>query len=541
MVWTSAKDPVQVGDTTLHRLIAEAAGRFGDRAALVDGPTGTTVRYELLASRIGTVAAGLAVRGFRPGDVLAIWAPNLPQWAGIALGAMAAGGTVTGANPACTEHELLRQLADARASVLVTVPSLAPVARAAAEAAGVREVIALGEAEGVIPISALLEAGSDAVEPPVHAIEAPAVQPTAGTIGRGVVEPSAVALLPYSSGTTGLPKGVMLTHANLVASVRQVQSGLCLSERDTTVAVAPFFHVMGFVVSLAVPLAAGATVVTLPRFDLERFLGLAERHRATVLVVPPPLVAALARHPMVDGCDLSRVELIVSGGAPLGPELQRAVAARFRGVVVGQGWGLTETAVGATMPDRDVGTAPGSVGRVMPSTELRVVDPETGRDLGAGERGELLVRGPQVMAGYLRRPEATAATIDADGWLRTGDLGFVDHDGNVFVADRLKELIKVSAYQVAPAELEALLLTHPAVADAAVIGRPDATHGEVPVAVVVCRAPVDEAELLAFVAERVTPYKRLRAVRFAESLPRTPSGKLLRRALRDQVLATATA
>jgi len=541
MVWTSTKDPVQVGDTTLHRLIADAAGRFGDRPALVDGPTGTTVRYELLASRIGTVAAGLAARGFGPGDVLAIWAPNLPQWAGVALGAMAAGGTVTGANPACTEHELVRQLADARAATLVTVPSLAPVARAAAEAAGVREVIALGEAEGVTPISALLEAGSDAVEPPAHAIEAPAVQPTAGTIERGAVEPSAVGLLPYSSGTTGLPKGVMLTHANLVASVRQVQSGLCLSERDTTVAVAPFFHVMGFVVSLAVPLAAGTTVVTLPRFDLERFLDLAGRHRATVLVVPPPLVAALARHPMVDAYDLSHVELIVSGGAPLGPELQRAVAARFPGVVVGQGWGLTETAVGATMPDRDVGTVPGSVGRVMPSTELRVVDPETGRDLAAGERGELLVRGPQVMAGYLRRPEATAATIDADGWLRTGDLGFVDRDGNVFVADRLKELIKVSAYQVAPAELEALLLTHPAVADAAVIGRPDATHGEVPVAVVVCRAPVDEAELLAFVAERVTPYKRLRAVRFAESLPRTPSGKLLRRALRDQVLASATA
>jgi acyl-CoA synthetase (AMP-forming)/AMP-acid ligase II len=522
MVWTSAKDPVQVGDTTLHRLIAEAAGRLGDRPALVDGPTGTTVSYRLLASRIETLAAGLAARSFGPGEVLGIWAPNLPQWAGVALGAMAAGGAVTGANPAGTEHELVRQLADARASVLVTVPSLAPVARAAAEAAGVREVIALGDAEDVTPISALLETGSNTVRPPA-------------------VEPSVVALLPYSSGTTGLPKGVMLTHANLVASVRQVQRGLRLGERDTTVAVAPFFHVMGFVVSLAVPLAAGATVVTLPRFDLERFLGLVERHRATVLVAPPPLVAALARHPMVDGYDLSRVELIVSGGAPLGPELQRAVAARFPGVVVGQGWGLTETAVGATVPDRDLGTVPGSVGRVMPSTELRVVDPATRRDLAAGERGELLVRGPQVMAGYLRRPEATAATVDADGWLRTGDLGFVDRDGNVFVADRLKELIKVSAYQVAPAELEALLLTHPAVADAAVIGRPDATHGEVPVAVVVCRAPVDEAELSAFVAERVTPYKRLRAIRFAESLPRTPSGKLLRRALRDQVLATATA
>jgi acyl-CoA synthetase (AMP-forming)/AMP-acid ligase II len=516
MVWTSGKAPVRVGDTTLHRLVVEAAGRFGDQASLVDGPSGASVSYRVLASRVGAVAAGLVARGFAPGDVLAIWAPNLPQWAGVALGAMAAGGTVTGANPACTERELSGQLADSRASVLVTIPSLVPVARAAAAAAGVREVIALGEADGATPVTALLDAGS------------------AGT-GLPQVDPSATALLPYSSGTTGLPKGVLLNHANLVASVRQVQSGLRLRQRDTTVAVAPFFHVMGFVVSLAVPLAAGATVVTLPRFDLERFLGLVREHRATVLVVPPPVVAALARHPVVDRYDLSSLELLVSGGAPLGADLQRAVAARFPGLAVGQGWGMTETAVGATMPDRDAGTVPGSVGRVMPSTELRVVDLDSGRDLGPGERGELLVRGPQVMAGYLRRPEATAATVDAGGWLRTGDLGEVDADGNVFVADRLKELIKVSAYQVAPAELEALLLTHPAVVDAAVLGRPDPTHGEVPVAVVVPRVPVEPDELLAFVAERVSAYKRLRAVRFADSLPRTPSGKLLRRALRDDL------
>jgi acyl-CoA synthetase (AMP-forming)/AMP-acid ligase II len=516
MVWTSGRERVRVGDTTLHRLVVEAAGRFGDRPALVDGPSGASVSYRLLASRVEAVASGLVARGFAPGDVLAIWAPNLPQWAGVALGAMAAGGTVTGANPACTGLELAGQLADSRASVLVTIPSLVPAARAAAAGTGVREVVALGEADGATPVTALLDAGSSGATPPA-------------------VDPPATALLPYSSGTTGLPKGVLLRHANLVASVRQVQSGLRLTERDTTVAVAPFFHVMGFVVSLAVPLAAGATVVTLPRFDLERFLGLVQQHRATVLVVPPPVVTALARHRMVDRFDLSRLELLVSGGAPLGAELQLAVAARLPGLVVGQGWGMTETAVGATVPDRDAGTVPGSVGRVMPSTELRVVDPDSGRDLGAGERGELLVRGPQVMAGYLRRPEATAGTIDDAGWLRTGDLGEVDPDGNVFVADRLKELIKVSAYQVAPAELEALLLTHPAVADAAVLGRPDPAHGEVPVAVVVRHAPVEPAELLAFVAERVSPYKRLRAVRFADSLPRTPSGKLLRRALRGEV------
>jgi acyl-CoA synthetase (AMP-forming)/AMP-acid ligase II len=228
------------------------------------------------------------------------------------------------------------------------------------------------------------------------------------------------------------------------------------------------------------------------------------------------------------------VELIVSGGAPLGADLQRTVAARIPSAAVGQGWGLTETSIGVTMPDRDAGTVPGSVGRVMPNTELRVVDPVTGRDLGAGEPGELWTRGPQVMAGYLGRRDATAEILDAGGWLHTGDLGQVDDDGNVFVVDRLKELIKVSAYQVAPAELEALLAGHPAVADAAVIPRPDATYGEVPVALVVPGAELDPDELMAWVAGQVAPHKRIRAVRLVDTIPRTPSGKLLRRLLIEQ-------
>jgi acyl-CoA synthetase (AMP-forming)/AMP-acid ligase II len=510
MAWTSGYQAVEVGGTTLHRMVAAGPG-----PALIDGPTGLTVTYDLLASRVERVAAGLAARGFGTGDVLALWAPNLPPWAGVALGAMAAGGTVTGANPACTERELVRQLTDSGASILVTIPTLVPTARSAGAAAGIGEVVVLGEADGATPIAALL--ASDAPAPDV------ALDPD-----------TAVALLPYSSGTTGLPKGVMLTHANLVTTVRQMNSGLRLTRHDTVLAVAPFFHVMGFTATLALPLASGATVVTMPRFDLEGFLTLVQRHRVTVLVVPPPIMAALARHPMIDGYDLSSVELIVSGGAPLGADLQRAVAARIPSAAVRQGWGLTETSIGVTLPDRRAGTVPGSVGRVMPNTELRVVDPPTGGDLDAGEPGELWARGPQVMAGYLGRPDATAEMVDAGGWLHTGDLGYVDEDGNVFVVDRLKELIKVSAYQVAPAELEALLAGHPAVADVAVIPRPDATHGEVPVALVVPRAEVDADELIAWVAERVAPHKRVRAVRLVDAIPRTASGKLLRRVLIDQ-------
>jgi acyl-CoA synthetase (AMP-forming)/AMP-acid ligase II len=522
MVWTSPYAPVEVGGTTLHELILEAAARFGDRPALVDGPTGTTVSYRTLAERVEGVAAGLASRGFRPGDVLAVWAPNLPQWAGVALAAMAAGGTVTGVSPASTERELAAQLGDAGASVLVTVPSLVPTASSAAAATGVREVVALGRADGATPITELLAAGG---------LLGPGRPP------RPELDPAgAVALLPYSSGTTGLPKGVMLTHANLVSSVRQVRSGLRVDQHDTLLAVPPFSHIMGFLATLAVPLASGATVVTMPRFDPGQFLALLERHRVTVLIGAPPMHRLLVSHPLAAGADLRSLELLVCGGAPLTAAAQAALAARLPGATVGQAYGLTETSVGVSMPDRSAGSVPGTVGRVMPNTELRVVDTGTGRDLGAGQAGELLARGPQVMAGYLGRPEATAAMIDPDGWLHTGDLGLVDADGNVVILDRLKELIKVSGYQVAPAELEALLATHPAVADAAVLRREDPASGEVPVAVVVPRpgAAPDPDELLAWLAGRVEPHKRVRAVRFADALPRTPSGKLLRRVLLEQ-------
>jgi acyl-CoA synthetase (AMP-forming)/AMP-acid ligase II len=520
MMWTSPYEAVEVGGTTLHRVIAETAARVGDRPALVDGTTGQTVTYATLVSRVERVAAGLGERGFGTGDVLALWAPNMPQWAGVALGAMAAGGTVTGINPLCAEGELSRQLKDSGASVLVTIPPLASAALSAAASTRVREVISLGDAEGATSIMELISSGAPA--PDV------ALDPE-----------TAVALLPYSSGTTGLPKGVMLTHSNLVTAARQLGRMLRVSGRDTTLAVVPFLHIMGFMVNLALPLASGATVVTVSRFDLERFLDLIQQHRATFIAVPPPIMAALAHHPMVESYDLSSLEAIISGGAPLGAGLQRAVGARIPSAAVGQGWGLTETTVGATGPDRELGTAPGSVGRVMPNTELRVVEPQGGRDLEAGERGELLVRGPQVMAGYLNRPEATAETIDSDGWTRTGDLGYVDESGNVFVVDRLKELIKVNAYPVAPAEIEALLLAHPRVADAAVIPRPDASHGEVPVAVVVRRGEIEGDDLMAWVAERVAPHKRVRAVRFADAIPKTPSGKVLRRILVEQERQTA--
>ncbi|MET0511727.1 MAG: AMP-binding protein [Thermoleophilaceae bacterium] len=512
MVWTSGYEPVEVGGTTLPAMVLDAAATAGERPALVDGASGARVSYATLAERIESVAAGLRARGFGEGDVLALWAPNLPQWAGVALGAMAAGGTVTGIPPQATERELNTHLRDSGASVLVTLPSLAQAARSAAEMSAVRDLIALGPAPGAVAIEELLARGRTAP----------------------VASEAQCALLPYSSGTTGLPKGVVLSHRNLVTAARQINRALRISSRDTVLAVVPFCHVMGFVIKLAVPLSAGATVVTVPRFDLDRFLELIEQHRVTVMVVPPAIATALARQPRAGRHELSSLELVVSGGAPLSAEVQAELAARLPHAAVGQGWGMTETSAGATAPDRERGSVPGSVGRVMADTELRVIDPVSGADLGAGERGELLVRGPQVMEGYLNRPADTAEILGPDGWLRTGDLGEVDTGGNVFVVERLKELIKVNAHQVAPAELEGLISTHPAVHDVAVIARPDERRGEMPVAVVVTRGELDAGELVDWVAERVSPFKRLGAVRFAASIPRTPSGKVLRRLLAEE-------
>ncbi len=301
---------------------------------------------------------------------------------------------------------------------------------------------------------------------------------------------------------------------------------------DVTIAVLPFFHIYGMECLMNVVLANGAVSVTLPRFDLAAVLGLIEAHRVRHLYIVPPVVLALAKHPLVDQHDLSSLDLIISGAAPLGAELTRACAGRL-GCEVAQGYGMTELSPVSHFSRRK-GTPPGASGELVANTEARIVDPETGRDADAGGEGELWIRGPQVMAGYLNNPEATARTLDAEGWLRTGDLARVDGEGNLWIVDRVKELIKVKGFQVAPAELEALLLGHPDIADCAVIGRPDEEAGEVPVAHVVRRpgSTLTDAQVCEHVAGQVAHYKALRGVIFAETIPKSASGKILRRVLR---------
>ncbi len=504
---------VPIPDVSLHELVLADAAERGDRPALIDGPSGRVLTYGQLAAAVRRTAAGLAARGFRKGDVLAIYLPNVPEYAVAFYGVATAGGVTTTVNPLYTAQELASQLNDSRARFLLTAPPLLGRAGEAAGRSSVEEVFVLGEAEGATPFSALLAGDGDPPEVDVD----PAVD---------------LATLPYSSGTTGLPKGVMLTHRNLVANLCQGDKFLVQDDQERAIAVLPLYHIYGLMVLMCGAIWKGATLVTMPRFDLEEFLRLLQDHRITRAFLVPPIVLALGKHPLVDKYDLSSLNLVLSGAAPLDAGLERSCAERV-GATVTQGWGLTET---SPVVSTNIGgePRPGTVGRLLPNTECRVIDPASGADLPRGETGELVVRGPQIMKGYLERPEETAQMLDPDGWLHTGDLGYVDADGYLYVVDRVKELIKYKGLQVAPAELEAVLLSHPAVADAAVVRSADEEAGEVPKAFVVTRSPLTAEQVMAYVAERVAPFKKVRRVEFVDEIPKAPSGKILRRVLLDR-------
>jgi acyl-CoA synthetase (AMP-forming)/AMP-acid ligase II len=272
----------------------------------------------------------------------------------------------------------------------------------------------------------------------------------------------------------------------------------------------------------------------MPRFDLEQFLEQVQKYGVTYLHLVPPIVIALSKHPVVDKYDLSKAKWALSAAAPLGGPAAEAFTRRL-GTQLVQAYGMTEvsgaTHVGSCVPGH---IKPTSGGTLLPNVECLVVDPVSGDAVERGEQGEIWVRGPIVMQGYLGRPDATAATIDAEGWLHTGDVGYVDADGDIFIVDRVKELIKYKGLQVAPAELEAVLLGHPAVADAAVIPSPDEEAGEVPKAFVVLKAPAGSEDIMAFVAERVAPHKKIRRMEFIEAIPKSATGKILRRVLIEQ-------
>jgi acyl-CoA synthetase (AMP-forming)/AMP-acid ligase II len=522
MIFRGPFKDVTIPECPLTPFVFQNWETHADKTALIDGPTGRTVTFAQLVDQISRVAASLAKRGLKKGEVLAILSPNCPDYAVIFHAVASLGAIVSPINPLYTETEIAHQLKDAGARFLVTIPQFLEKATAAASTTNIDEVFvfdrndendaALARKYNATPFSTLLD--SDGKFPEV------AINPREDLV-----------VLPYSSGTTGLPKGVMLTHYNLVANMCQMDGLDYFTGDDVLICVLPLFHIYGLVVVLNMGLHQGATIVLVPKFELEAFLNLAEKYQVTLAHLVPPIVLALSKHPIVDKYKLPKLRTIFSGAAPLDENLTRACMERL-GCSIRQGYGMTETSPVTHSSPADPGQVRhGSVGVPAPNTEVKVISLETGEALGPNQEGEVCVRGPQIMKGYLNRPDATAATIDSEGWLHTGDIGYADKGAHFFIVDRAKELIKYKGFQVPPAELEAVLLTHECVADAAVIPCPDDEAGEIPKAFVVLKGETTREQLLEFVADRVAPHKKIRLLEFIDKIPKSPSGKILRRVL----------
>jgi acyl-CoA synthetase (AMP-forming)/AMP-acid ligase II len=522
-VFQSPFPPIEIPDQSIYDyLFGSLDDTDLERVALIDPATGAETTYGALRAQVDAFAGALAARGAGVGTVVAVLCPNVPAFATVFHGILRLGATVTTINSLYTAREIGGQLRDAAATWLVTVSPLLPQAAEAARAVGIPDdrVIVLDGAEGHPDLRSLLGEGRT---PPEVSID-PATH---------------VAVLPYSSGTTGAPKGVMLSHRNLVANVHQCRPIIEIVPDDRVLAVLPFFHIYGMTVLLNLALRQRATLVTMPRFDLAEFLRIIQDQRCTFLFIAPPIAVALAKHPAVADYDLSSVHSVFSGAAPLDGETAetagRRIGARFY-----QGYGMSELSPVSHAIPVGGGMPVSSVGVLIPGCEAKLVDPETGAELeehgddGLTAPGEIWVRGPNVMLGYLNRPEATAETLDDDGFLHTGDIGVHHVDGSFTIVDRLKELIKYHGYQIAPAELEALLLSHPKIQDAAVIGVRGDDGEEIPKAFVVA-APdsgLSADEVMAFVAGEVAPHKKVRRVEFIEAVPKSASGKILRKDLR---------
>lgn len=349
--------------------------------------------------------------------------------------------------------------------------------------------------------------------------------------------------IPFSSGTTGKPKGVMLTHHNLVSNILQVMPyegnfilPNDLNTRGTVLVPLPFFHIYGMCAGMCVPLYAGGKLILMAQFDLQKFLEIVQSHRVTRSYVVPPILIGLAKHPIVDNYDLSSLDCLMSGAAPLGSDVQSMVAKRLK-CLVKQAWGMTELSPAATMtPDnliRNIEDILGKSGILVPGTEGKIVDPVSGEDMLSSHEGEIMIRGPQVMKGYLDNIEATNITLRKDGWLHTGDIGkFEGDEGWLVITDRCKELIKYKGFQVPPAELESIILGMSSVKDCVVIPILDEEAGELPRAYVVKNdnVTVTEQDIIKHVESRVAPHKKLRGgVIFTDTIPKSASGKLLRR------------
>ncbi|KAJ8323780.1 hypothetical protein QVD99_007061 [Batrachochytrium dendrobatidis] len=497
-----------------------------DAPALIDAVTGRSVSFNSLRETSYKFARGLVgTLGIGKGDVIAVMSSNNLDYSSVLFGSLLAGACVTTINPSYVSEEVLFQLQDSKASVFIMDETCLKSSKDALSGISPDRMFVLSDntVEGVSSFRCLLSDTEVAL--PSFTAEELSCSP---------------AYLAYSSGTTGQSKGVILTHRNIIANVLQIHETLVVARTgadEVWLGLLPFFHVYALTTSLHSAVYEGIPIIVMASFDFALLLKTIQTYKVSTVHIVPPIALALAYHPAVDMFDLSSVKYITSAASPLSKDIIEALINRLHTYVI-QGYGLTETS-----PAISLGTASMTIrdshGYFLSNIEARVIDTETGKELGVGEQGELCVRGPNVMKGYFNNHEATAASIDSDGYFHTGDVAIVHESGEFTVMNRIKELIKYMGIQVAPAELEEKLLQYPKIADAAVIGRPDELSGEVPVAYVVLKPGVTctEDEIKSFIAKNVASHKLLRGgVVFIEKIPRAPTGKCLRRILQQQDL-----
>ncbi|KAK2425527.1 4-coumarate--CoA ligase [Trifolium repens] len=533
----------------LHSYCFENLSQFGSRPCLINAPTGKVYTYHDVELTSRKVASGLNKLGVQQGDVIMILLPNSPEFVFSFLAASYLGAIATAANPFFMAAEIGKQAKASNAKLVITQ---------ACYYNKVKELLLLldnhnnNNKKKLVLIDSLPPSTTTTTtteEDDNHVHFSTLMDADEKELPADVkIDPDDVVALPYSSGTTGLPKGVMLTHKGLVSSIAQQVDGenpnLYYSSEDVILCVLPLFHIYSLNSVLLCGLRAKASILLMPKFDINGFLSLVNKHGVTVAPVVPPIVLAIAKSPDLNKYDLSSIRILKSGGAPLGKELEDTVRNKFPKVILGQGYGMTEAGPVLTMSlafaKEAVNVKPGACGTVVRNAEMKIVDPESGNSLPRNQSGEICIRGDQIMKGYLNDVEATERTIDKEGWLHTGDIGYIDDDDELFIVDRLKELIKYKGFQVAPAELEALLLSHPKISDAAVVPMKDEAAGEVPVAFVVGsngHTDLTEDEIKHFISKQVVFYKRISRVFFIDAIPKSPSGKILRKDLRAKLAA----